>query len=186
MPTAAPAKPKPETWLDLLARERAPAPETASLLTREEVIDQLQAQGIDVNKVALVYWEKSGILPRAVRRWRDGAPRALYPAWALPVISTVRGLQGTSSLTELAPKIRELASAHARGAINWADPLMVPIARAHLALNDLARAYGVGDWDAGGEIAGVRVQFFDGSGNDLPGARHEFFILPEESPLSGN
>src|SRR4051812_31057468 len=82
MPTETTAKPKRETWLDLLPAA-VPQPAREEMLTRDEVLEELRHRGIDVSEVALVNWEKRGFVPRAVRSRRDGSPVALYPWFAV-------------------------------------------------------------------------------------------------------
>lgn len=101
MTATAPAKAPPkETWRDWMHPD---TPEPEPLLTRTEFLDRLHAEGIDVPETSLVYWEKEGILPRAVRRWRDGKPATLYPEWLIPAVNTVRVMQ---DMGESLPAIR--------------------------------------------------------------------------------
>ncbi|HEV2107659.1 MAG TPA: hypothetical protein VGR16_05305, partial [Thermomicrobiales bacterium] len=74
----APAKQNRATWLDVLP-EGTPPLDIDSFLTRDEVVEELTEQGVDVDAGTLVYWERIGLLPRPIRRHRGGAPRALYP-----------------------------------------------------------------------------------------------------------
>ncbi len=92
MPTDAPTKPNRETWLDWLP-EGAPEPDLAELFTRDELIEELHRRGVDVSARTLAYWESEGVLPRALRRWRDGSPAALYPDWYVGAITHIRKLQ---------------------------------------------------------------------------------------------
>jgi len=138
MPTTvtAPAKPKQETWLDGLPDYLRDYPPDG-LYTREEVIGSLRDRGIDVNEVTLVFWEKSRILPRPVRRRRDGAPRALYPPWAVDAIAHLRGLQAQGrTLEQIAPLMQSWKLA----AVVWQDPISGPMTDARTALLALAQA----------------------------------------------
>src|SRR4051794_17405494 len=90
------APPKHETWEDWLP-EGAPAPD--QFLTRDELVDRLRRYGIDVDARDLRFWERSGVLPRPVKRRYNGATWALYPDWSsrpngyLHLIRRVRQLQ---------------------------------------------------------------------------------------------
>ncbi len=143
MPTQAATKPKRETWLDLLPDD-APEP---SLITRDELIGTLKDRGVDINEVTLVYWEKSGVLPRPVRRWNTGAPRAMYPIYAIDTISYLRGLQAEGrTLDQIAPLVR----AWALNVIKWHDPLRGALAEAQNALLKLAIT-------VGGDVSTIRI-----------------------------
>jgi DNA-binding transcriptional MerR regulator len=137
-----PVKEKPrnnkETWLDGLPDRLREMPADA-LFTREEILDMLRDRSVDVNEVTLVFWEKSGILPRPLRRWRDGAPRALYPPWAVDAIAHLRDLQGQGrTLEQIAP----LMQSWKLSPIVWGDPVGPALTDARTAL--LAYAQGIG------------------------------------------
>jgi len=102
--TKAPPKTNRETWADWM---HPGTPEPEPLLTRAEFLDRVRADGGDVPETSLVYWEKDGILPRSVRRWRDGKPAALYPEWLIPAVNTIRIMQDMGeSLAEIRATIR--------------------------------------------------------------------------------
>lgn len=105
MAAAAPTKPKRETWRDWLP-EVAPDPD--ELLTRDELIGRLRSWRVDATEADLRYWEYAGVLPRPVRRWHDGAVRALYPDWFPHLVRELRRLQRREGLTleEIAPRLR--------------------------------------------------------------------------------
>ncbi|MDP9470571.1 MAG: hypothetical protein M3Q71_07875 [Chloroflexota bacterium] len=97
-------KAKPETWLDWLPAG-APEPE---LLSRDEVLARLQERGVDVSSSDLRYWEYAGVLPRPIRRWHQGATRAVYPGFAVPLIADIRRRQRSRvPLDQIGPQIRE-------------------------------------------------------------------------------
>jgi len=60
-------------------------PEPTDLITRDEVIARLRRRGVKVAARTLAHWESVGATPHPVRRWRDGAPRALYPDWVVDI-----------------------------------------------------------------------------------------------------
>ncbi|MDP9358316.1 MAG: hypothetical protein M3R02_24120 [Chloroflexota bacterium] len=108
MPTTSPPATNQETWRDWMP-DGAPDPD--QLYTRDEIIemvDRLHVTGTDpVSAGDLRYWESLGILPRPVRRWHEGAARALYPSWYAYLPRRVRILQRTGySLDEIRPRIR--------------------------------------------------------------------------------
>lgn len=55
------------------------------MLTRDDVLQVAHGKGWSLPETTFVSWEKQGILPRPIRRRRDGAPRALYPPYAVNV-----------------------------------------------------------------------------------------------------
>jgi len=87
MATTAPPKPKAprESWADW-------APDTGTLLTRQELVDALRALGVPVTERTIMYWEKVGALPRSVRRRYRGATRVVYPDWLVPLAARIPGL----------------------------------------------------------------------------------------------
>jgi hypothetical protein len=104
-PTKAPPKAKQETWADWFT---IPIPD-AELVTRQDILARAKAEGFDVPEGSLVYWEKQGILPRAIRKWRDGKPAALYPRHAVNAVITVPIMQQQrASLAEIRETIRTI------------------------------------------------------------------------------
>ncbi len=69
-----------ETWIDWLPAGVAEPP-ASELLLRSQVLAWLAARRMSVRESDLRYWEGRGVLPHPVRRWHEGAVRALYPAW---------------------------------------------------------------------------------------------------------
>lgn len=163
MPAEAPTKPKRETWLDLLP-DGALEP---FLVTRDEVIGSLKDLGVDVNEVTLVFWEKSGVLPRPVRRWHAGAPHAMYPSYAIDAIEHLRQLQAAGRTLE---QITPLMRMWALNEIQWQDPLSEPLTQARNALYEVARVRGI-------KASGIRIAFIDDNGEEL--WRHELAIPGE-------
>ncbi len=106
MPTEAPGKPKRETW-----REWFPPGTPGELLTRNELLGRLAEMGIDATESDLRYWEYSGVLPRTVRQWHNGAVRAVYHELVAYLVKELRRLQRYEgrALEEIAPRLRTTA-----------------------------------------------------------------------------
>lgn len=87
-----------KTWRDWLIEDgvdpvEVDAIDPATLLTRDEVIERVNRhvgieRAIDVDD--LETWEYRGFLPQPIRRRHRGATRALYPAWMVNVVLTLR------------------------------------------------------------------------------------------------
>ena len=122
-----------ESWIDWMP-PGSPIPE---LLSHDELLKALHDRGVDVSPVALEHWRKSGVLPRPVRRWHNGAVRPVYPAWLIGAITHLRQLQEAGkSLEEIAPIMRSWAATP----VPWKDPLAEPIAAVRAALLSLTHA----------------------------------------------
>jgi len=99
-----------ETWRDWMEPD-APNPDV--LLTRKELLERLQAEGVDVTPSALAYWENQRITPRGDKRWINGTPQSLYPEWMIPMLRTVRALQEDGvSLREIRETLRTISWMH--------------------------------------------------------------------------
>ncbi len=74
--------PSRETWVDWI-----PAgwfgPSDEELITRDELLNRARALGADIHPRTLQILENQGLVPRPVRRWHDGAVRALYAPWVV-------------------------------------------------------------------------------------------------------
>jgi len=70
------------TWLP----PGSPEPELDDLITREELLEEIRAVPMRMSESTLRLRESQGILPRPMRRWRDGATRALYPRWMAELV----------------------------------------------------------------------------------------------------
>ncbi len=132
----------PETWEEWM-RDWPPGKPPRyleRLLTRDELIDTLtnadKAEdltpqggrvGMTVNE--LRYLESIGVLPRPVRRWHNGAVRAVYPGWVTFLVMWLRVLQGHGlSLKEIGPWLRKNAALIARGDFHESRTFSVPAA----------------------------------------------------------
>lgn len=99
-----------QTWRDLLPEGSKDIP-TDKLFTREQLSEILARVNVKVSPEDLRYWEREGILPRAVRKWHDGASRSVYPGWYANLVYHLRKLQGKGYTLE---QIRRRIEAHAR------------------------------------------------------------------------
>lgn len=157
MPTTTTAK---ETWFDVMPAD-LPMPE---LLSHDELLDRLRDRGVDLASSALHYWRHVGILPRPIKRRHQGATRAVYPEWFVPVIEWIRHMQGQgASLDEIRERARPVMTMWALNTVQWADPL-TPVTRTlDIALRQYADAV-VTLAPLDGEIAAMRVQLLDRDG----------------------
>src|SRR5215213_4950779 len=123
MPMPVKQKDPPETdrfsWQDVQWFNRIRDDE---FLTRPQLVEAVREQGAEIDEGTLVFWEKRGLLPRAIRRYRDGAPRALYPPRAVDVVIAIREMQQAGMTLDLiAPLMRKYALTNT--AIRVSDPL---------------------------------------------------------------
>lgn len=144
-PTEPATKGGTETWKDWLPADAA---EPAELITRDELIARLAAMGAEVNTANLRYWEYVGIVPRAVKRWHDGAVRAVYPAWMGYLVFALRDRQEVGlTLPQIARWIRgnfdRFVATNAADDINDPDTFPTFFATAMIApeLGDFAVRY---------------------------------------------
>jgi len=108
-----PAKPKQETWADWMP----PGDNTEHdpVWTREELIARLATLGVPVAVTDFRFWEGSGVLPRAVKRWHEEtrSVRALYPRRAVWIVSDLRDLQAAGcSLKQIGRILRGRAQTY--------------------------------------------------------------------------
>lgn len=162
------AKPSKRTWLDGLPEYLAKMPADA-LYTRDEVLGSLHDRGVDINEGTLVSLEKANVLPRPVIRYRDGAPRALYPPWSVDAIEYLRQLQAKGmTRAQIAP----LMDPHKLSEQIWSDPIAAPLTIVRDELLDVARILGL-------DVAAIRIQFLDDDGNVLDRGEHELPVPGE-------
>ncbi len=96
-----------ETWWNWFPNERI-----EDGITLDEFLDELAGAGIpQVTADRLASWQKVGVIPFPIRRWHNGATRALFPRRAISVIAELVLLQGAGySLQEIGPRLRGAAS----------------------------------------------------------------------------
>ncbi len=71
-----------ETWADWIPPGWL-APIDEQLITRDELLRRAHEFGVEIHPRTLQQLENRGYLPRPVRRWHDGAVRALYAPWVV-------------------------------------------------------------------------------------------------------
>lgn len=171
MPTAEKTKTHKQTWLDGIPEWLQEIP-IAGLYTRQEVLGALHDRGVDINEGTLVSLEKADVLPRPIRRYRDGAPRALYPPWAVDAIQYLRQLQAKGmTRAQIAP----LMTAWELSRPMWEDPLSGPLTIIREELLGIARSRGI-------DVARFKITFHDDDGGEI--WRHELGIPDEWRPTN--
>ena len=113
MPTASPPKTSKGSWLDWLpSEERQDAMADAEpLLTRDELVADLQRLGHEVTARDLIFWQTKGVVPYPVREKRRGRSVAVYPRWMPQIIHILKGLQEQGyALREIAPLMRDVVA----------------------------------------------------------------------------
>ena len=171
MPHNTTAKENRATWFDDVPDYLKDMP-VEGLYTREEVLGSLHDRGVEINEGTLVSLEKANVLPRPIRRYRDGAPRALYPPWAVDAIEYLRQLQAKGmTRAQIAP----FMNAWQLSQTIWADPLSGPLTVIREELLGIARSADL-------DVAKFRITFFDD--NDGEVWRHELGIPGEWRPTN--
>lgn len=107
-----------DTWRDWLPpgwRTHHPDP---PILTRAELLAELNQRGVTVTERRLRFWEAAGVLPRPMRSMHLGKPQATYPDWHVDVVeSLVRMRQRPPTqlepLADMRPYMRSLFRSHA-------------------------------------------------------------------------
>lgn len=116
-----------ETWADVVgdfdAQELVTADELLDIL--ERVLEPGAAPNID----KLRYWQRAGVLPHPVRRWHDGATRALYPKQAatLAITELLTYQLNGFTLQQIGPMLRTVFKTwdlHRDDPFGWKDKAM--------------------------------------------------------------
>jgi len=168
--TATATKPSPKTnqktWLDWQHEllPQLPDPSTDELISREEFLDQLRGRGVDVSNGTLAFWEKSGVLPRAVRKWR-GVPQAFYPFWLLSAVAFVYNERDRDrSLAEIKPRMDAQLRMAVLSAAQWRHPEEDAKSKVRPALTEYVITMRK---HADAPIGGVRVTLMTPDGKEL-------------------
>ena len=98
-----------ESWRDWTP-DGYPEPDDDELITREQLIDELNRANVKMTARNLRHWEALGILPGPIRRHHEGATRALYAPWVVR-LATIAAAAKTfgSSPEKLGREMRETA-----------------------------------------------------------------------------
>jgi DNA-binding transcriptional MerR regulator len=161
MPNKA-TKQRRETWIDLWPAGVSP-PTTEDMLSRAELLEELRAQGVNVPESTLIWWESSGVLPRAIRRFRDGRAHALYPTAA---VDAIRHLHQLRSAGQPLDRIKPWVDAWVLATTTtWQDPLAPGLASVRGAVNELAQNLRNMRGDI--NLNSVRVSFADADGREV-------------------
>jgi len=103
-----PAKPKRETWLEP-PWSPSGTQEPELLLTKEQLLDELRKMGESIPERTLNHWQAIGMIPRPVRRWHEGKPASLYPAWMPELVARARVMRRAGdSPDEIARSLMEM------------------------------------------------------------------------------
>lgn len=177
-----------ESWLDWIppeGREDALL-DAEPLLTRDELVVELQRGGNAVTGRDLVYWQSVGAIPYPVKRQHHGAPHAFYPKWFVGTVHQLKSLQEQGyKLREIGPLLRghvyhtfmprpmtpEQEQRQAKRVAKQAlfplveelDPRIRSLARIHERLH-------------GGQITHAEVRLVDGQGKE-----HAYLFMAGES-----
>lgn len=155
-----------KTWLDWQHEvlPQLPDPSTDDLLSREEFLNALRSRGADISEGTLSFWEKSGILPRAVRRWR-GVPQAFYPFWMVGAVKYVFDARAQDrSLAEIKPKMDARMPMWVMSAVQWRMQEDVVQDAARPAITEYALAM---QSSVTKPIGGVRVTLLTDDGDEI-------------------
>jgi DNA-binding transcriptional MerR regulator len=155
-PETAPAKPTQATWADWMPP--GDNTEHAPTWTREELIARLATLGVTVTVTDFRFWEGSGVLPRAVKRWHEEtrSVRALYPGRAVWIVSDLRDLQNAGcSLKQIGRILRGRAQTY-----HLPDPYNLRPA--------IVEAVRQREQQTGEPVSVVMVRFTDAFGHEEP------------------
>jgi len=61
-------------------------PADEELITRDELLTRAKGFGTNIHPRTLQIMENQGLVPRPIRRWHDGAVRALYAPWVVDLV----------------------------------------------------------------------------------------------------
>ncbi len=102
--------PTKRTW-----RDWAPdAPEPPDLLSRDELVERLAAEGVKASVRDLRNWQVAGAIPYGIRRWDGDAPRAMYPLWMADLVRELRAMQAQGiPLLEIGHRLQANAKTYA-------------------------------------------------------------------------
>jgi len=113
-PVTARAMPEKVSWTRWQAEDPG---DPGALITRDDLIRRLTAEGVAVTAADLIYWQRRGVIPYGERQWNGRVAHVYYPAWMVDVIRELRAQQAAGvRLRSLRPHLmafaRELTSSH--------------------------------------------------------------------------
>jgi len=80
------------------------------LITRDELIRRLEAEGVDVTDADVTYWQRRGVIPYGERQWSGRVAHVYYPGWMVDIIRELRAQQAQGErLRFLRPRLSALA-----------------------------------------------------------------------------
>lgn len=179
---SATAKTRRETWLDW--KTEGQRFEAGPPITRDELVEKVRALGFRVSSDDLRFWETSGILPSAVKRWHEGATRAVYPQWMVAAVVSLRDYQGKGlSLDEIAQRLRATFYRPSDGGAIEASAVYMGTELMGPALDTYADRY---EHMSGDKVGSIRVILYGTDGKELRRQtihRHPGHPPTDESPM---
>jgi DNA-binding transcriptional MerR regulator len=101
------------------------------MLTREDLVDRLRAEGVDVTPDAIALWQRRGLLPYPTKRRKGTATVGYYPAWVADLVRELRRLQAEGmKLEQIVPHLRARANQIAKP-VTVAVPVAAASGEAH-------------------------------------------------------
>lgn len=164
--------PNKETWRDWMPPDM-PEPAEGDLITRGELLQRLRDRNVVICPRTLQLWESMGIVPRPIRRWNNGGPRALYPPWDEDlVIIADKGRGNREDIEKISQNVKD----HVRYAAGSFAMQRYPVSyRLVDCLRDVAHAY---DAAGGVSVSTARLVFSDEKGDDAFGITIDFGLTP--------
>lgn len=99
-------KRRQQTWLDWIP-EGWPAPADEELIGREELLDRVEREfGIEIRPRTLQELEQQGLTPRPIRKWHEGATRALYAPWVVDLVGRGYLRRGRGNVEDAIEEVR--------------------------------------------------------------------------------
>lgn len=113
-----------QTWRDWLPEDEE-EPADDELITRGELLEHLRAAHVDISERTLQLWEAAGVIPGPIRRWHNGATRALYAPWVVYLaILAELGRSGGHSTEAVATHTKSAVRAAIHRVDVWTWPAM--------------------------------------------------------------
>ena len=155
-----------------------PEPADEDLIGRDELLAMVRQRGVDLTPRTLQLWENQGIVPRPVRRWHDGAVRALYAPWVADIVEVVayrRRGPGRWSVDDTRKDARDrVAGAIFTHGMNQWDGKPIPVELCRQ-LQELAR---VQERVKGATVPVVEIRFLDAEDRSVADLRIRLDAAP--------